>query len=92
MKPKEQHIKHNLPHPISEYIKTHYEGGILADIEEVKNGNHTHYKVEVNDADNIYRLEFSMAGNLIKQDVEPIYPEDSHEDFFREEGYSEENH
>lgn len=92
MKPKTQHIKHTLPHTISEYIKKHYEGGTLADIEEVKKGNSTHYKVELNDADNVYYLEFSNNGNLIKQEVEPIYPEDSHEDFFREEGYSEENY
>lgn len=93
MKTKTQHIKHALPHKISEYIKLHYEGGTLVDIkEEEKRTGHMYYLVDVSDADNIYHLEFSKDGNLVKQEVEPIFPEDRHEDFFREEGFYEENY
>lgn len=69
-----------LPHKISLYITQHFPEGYLADIKTIEGEDgQISYKIDVNEYEDVYHLEFNEEGILIKHVSEPLYDEDYYE-------------
>ncbi|MEX1238928.1 MAG: hypothetical protein WEB30_04395 [Cyclobacteriaceae bacterium] len=70
-----------LPYGISEYIKEHFREDFLLDVKAVKRlKSHVYYVIEVTKDNYIHTLKFDENGNLMKDDADQAFPEDSHEE------------
>lgn len=73
-------MKERIPTGISEYIRNHFREDFLFEVKDViEVQGHSIYKIEVSKDDYIHKLSFNEAGVLLKEDVQPAFPPDSHE-------------
>lgn len=67
VKHKEELSARNLPTPIKEYVKKHYSGYKIDDVDKITEGKTITYKVEVEKYDREINLYFNENGTLIQQ-------------------------
>ena len=81
-------IMQKLPHQLSVYIRENFPEGFLSEIKPIEDENgHLFYKIDVNDNETVYHLEFNEKGNLIKHESERLYAEVFYEKgFYGNEG------
>ena len=70
-----------LPYGISDYIREHFREDFLCEVVEVqKMKGHFDYLIEVSKDERIHHLHFNENGTLLKEEIEPAFPKDIHEE------------
>ena len=67
---------------IIDYIKNDFKEGFLMEINKISQADGQNlYHVEVSQDNNLYHLDFTANGVLIKSQIEPTYLTSSHDDY-----------
>ena len=75
-----------LPYGISSYIQSRFRDDFLCEVKSVRKAKgHLQYELEVTKDDNIYTLQFTDSGKLIKEEAEQAFPPDRHDELTLED-------
>ncbi len=67
---------------IIDYIKNDFKEGFLMEINKISQADGQNlYHVEVSQDNNLYHLDFTANGVLIKSQIEPTYLTSSHDEY-----------
>ncbi|ELR73889.1 hypothetical protein C900_00053 [Fulvivirga imtechensis AK7] len=78
--------KSKVPYKVSEYIRDTFREEFLCSIKSYTRDGKTYYLAEVTKDDLIHHLKFDEKGQLMKDDADPAFPPDIHDESFKEEG------